>query len=64
MQYESNLANGFRDIIKHGRTAAWPDMMMTVSPPLPPVMILFVHNLLGEGGVGNAYPGHLGARCA
>ena len=37
MQYESNPANGFRDIVQKrntddGRTAARPDMVMTISP--------------------------------
>ena len=39
MQYESNPANGFRDIVWKQNTdtqthAARPDMMMTISPPL------------------------------
>ena len=32
MQYESNPANGFRDIVRKQNTAARPDMMMTISP--------------------------------
>ena len=40
MQYESNPANGFRDIVwkrntdarMHRRTDARPDMVMTISP--------------------------------
>ena len=39
MQYESNPANGFRDIVWKRNTdtqthAARPDIMMTISPPL------------------------------
>ena len=34
MQYESNPANGFRDIVRKQNTDARPDMVMTISPPL------------------------------
>ena len=32
MQYESNPANGFRDIVRKRNTDAQPDMVMTISP--------------------------------
>ena len=32
MQYESTLANGFRDIIRKRNTDARRDMVMTISP--------------------------------
>ena len=32
MQYESNPANGFRDIVRKRNTDARPDMVMTISP--------------------------------
>ena len=38
MQYESKPANGFRDIVRKrntdAQTTSWPDMVMTISPPL------------------------------
>ena len=34
MQYESNPANGFRDIVRERETDARPDMVMTISLPL------------------------------
>ena len=32
MQYESNPANGFRDIVRKQNTDARPDKVMTISP--------------------------------
>ena len=32
MQYESNPANGFKDIVRKRHTDARPDMVMTISP--------------------------------
>ena len=32
MQYENNLANGFRDIVREGNVDVRPDMVMTMSP--------------------------------
>ena len=32
MQYENNLANGFRDIVRKRNAGARPEMVMTISP--------------------------------
>ena len=48
MQYESNPANSFRDIVRKRDTDAQPDMVMTIPPP-PPAPTSWVGDKHGDG---------------